>query len=79
MSFLGRRERDELRGAQAALEALRRQHAADMSAVLEYIGTEIAAAPQCPHNVRPSCGKWPQWRAGLEKALELAREAGDLS
>jgi hypothetical protein len=63
--------------AEAALESARRQHDAAIAATVEHIGTEIAAAPQCPHNVRPSCGRC-QYRAGLAKGLEIARGAAEL-
>jgi|HubBroStandDraft_6_1064221.scaffolds.fasta_scaffold28613_1 hypothetical protein len=63
--------------AEAALEEDRRQHDATVVAIRDGIGTEIAAAPQCSHNLRPSCGKC-QYRAGLAKALEIARETGEL-
>jgi hypothetical protein len=63
--------------AGAALESARQHHAATIAAIQGDIGTEMAAAAGCLHNIRPSCGKC-QYRAGLAKALEIVREAAEL-
>lgn len=72
------RLREQLQAAAALLSDAREHHAATIAAIQQDIRAELNAAPECAHNIRPSCGRC-QYRQGLAKALELAREAAGLS